>query len=419
MMLDRRRVVITGIGAVTPIGNDVASFWDNAKAGKSGIDFITHYDASSDEVKLAAEIKNLNIDEKLDLKEVRRTDRFTQLALIATDEAINDAKIDFDSLDTKRIGVYYTSGIGGLDTIDKQKDRATEKGYNRISPFFIPSAIINLAAGNIAIKYGIKGPAISHVTACASSTNAIGEAFRAIRDGYLDMVISGGSEGCVIPFGIWGFAVMQALYKGDEPDKSSIPFDINRSGFVMGEGAGTLVLEELEQAKRTGKKIYAEIVGYGSTCDATHITGPDPEGNGAKDCMLLALSDGHVETDQVDYINAHGTSTPLNDKVETLAIKNAFGKHAYQLNVSSTKSMTGHLLGASGAVEAILTTLAVRNDFVPPTINTKELDPLCDLNYTLESGVSKKINYAISNSLGFGGHNATILIKKYISEVEK
>ena len=419
MMLDRRRVVITGIGAVTPIGNDVASFWNNAKAGKSGIDFITHYDASSDEVKLAAEIKNLNIDEKLGLKEVRRTDRFTQLALIATDEAINDAKIDFDSLDTKRIGVYYTSGIGGLDTIDKQKDRATEKGYNRISPFFIQSAIINLAAGNIAIKYGIKGPAISHVTACASSTNAIGEAFRAIRDGYLDMVISGGSEGCVIPFGIWGFAVMQALYKGDEPDKSSIPFDINRSGFVMGEGAGTLVLEELEQAKRTGKKIYAEIVGYGSTCDATHITGPDPEGNGAKDCMLLALSDGHVETDQVDYINAHGTSTPLNDKVETLAIKNAFGKHAYQLNVSSTKSMTGHLLGASGAVEAILTTLAVRNDFVPPTINTKELDPLCDLNYTLESGVSKKINYAISNSLGFGGHNATILIKKYISEVEK
>jgi 3-oxoacyl-[acyl-carrier-protein] synthase II len=418
MMPNRRRVVITGIGAVTPIGNDANNLWENAKSGKSGIDFITHYDASSDEVKLAAEIKNLDIDAKLGLKEVKRTDRFTQLALIATDEAINDAEVDFSNLDTKRIGVYYTSGIGGLDTIDKQKDRATEKGYNRISPFFIPSAIINLAAGNIAIKYGIKGPAISHVTACASSTNAIGEAFRAIRDGYLDMVISGGSESCVIPFGIWGFAVMQALYKGDEPDKSSIPFDINRSGFVMGEGAGTLVLEELEQAKRSGRKIYAEIVGYGSTCDATHITGPDPEGNGAKDCMLLALSDGHVETDQVDYINAHGTSTPLNDKVETLAIKNAFGKHAYQLNISSTKSMTGHLLGASGAVEAILTALAVKNNFVPPTINTKELDPLCDLNYTLGSGVSKKINYAISNSLGFGGHNATILIKKYIPEVE-
>jgi 3-oxoacyl-[acyl-carrier-protein] synthase II len=418
MMPNRRRVVITGIGAVTPIGNDANSLWENAKSGKSGIDFITHYDASSDEVKLAAEIKNLDIDAKLGLKEVKRTDRFTQLALIATDEAINDAEVDFSNLDTKRIGVYYTSGIGGLDTIDKQKDRATEKGYNRISPFFIPSAIINLAAGNIAIKYGIKGPAISHVTACASSTNAIGEAFRAIRDGYLDMVISGGSEGCVIPFGIWGFAVMQALYKGDEPDKSSIPFDINRSGFVMGEGAGTLILEELEQAKKSGRKIYAEIVGYGSTCDATHITGPDPEGNGAKDCMLLALSDGKIETSQVDYINAHGTSTPLNDKVETLAIKNAFGKHAYQLNVSSTKSMTGHLLGASGAVEAILTTMAVKNDFVPPTINTKELDPLCDLNYTLGSGVSKKINYAISNSLGFGGHNATILIKKYIPEVE-
>lgn len=417
-MLGKRRVVITGIGAVTPIGNDAVSSWDSAKSGKSGIAPITHYDASQDEVSLAAEIKGLNIEEKLGLKEVRRTDRFTQLALIATEEAIRDATVNFEELNTKRIGVYYTSGIGGLETIDKQKDRATEKGFNRISPYFIPSAIINLAAGNIAIKYGIKGPAISHVTACASSTNAIGEAFRAIRDGYLDMVISGGSEGCVIPFGIWGFAVMQALYKGNDPSKSSIPFDVNRSGFVMGEGAGTLVLEELEQAKRKNKKIYAEIIGYGSTCDATHITGPDPEGNGAKDCMLLALADGQIEPTQVDYINAHGTSTPLNDKVETLAIKNAFGKHAYELNVSSTKSMTGHLLGASGAVEAILTTLAVKNNFVPPTINTVDLDPLCDLNYTLGKGLNKQIDYAISNSLGFGGHNATILIKKYISEEE-
>lgn len=312
--------------------------------------------------------------------------------------------------------MYYTSGIGGLETINDQKERAMEKGYHRLSPFFIPSAIINLGAGNIAIKYGIKGPAISHVTACASSTNALGEAFRAVRDGYLDLAITGGSEGCVIPFGIFGFSVMQALYRGDEVNKASIPFDMNRGGFVMGEGAGTLIIEELEHAKRRNAKIYAEVIGYAATCDATHITGPDPEGNGAKDAMLFALEDGDVNPNEVDYINAHGTSTPLNDKVETLAIKNAFGPHAYELNVSSTKSMTGHLLGATGAVEAIITTLAVRDDFIPPTINTKDLDPECDLNYTLEKGVSKKVKYAISNSLGFGGHNATVVIKKYQEE---
>jgi len=412
-MFERRRVVITGLGAITPIGNDIASIWANAKAGKTGIAPITHYDASNDIVQLAGEIKDFDFEQRLGIKEIRRTDRFSQLALVATDEAFQEANIDFSEMDTLRVGVYYTSGIGGLETLDNQKARAMEKGYNRMSPFFIPSAIINIAAGNIAIKYGIKGPAISHVTACASSTNAIGEAFRAIRDGYLDMAISGGSEGSVIPFGIWGFAVMQALYRGNDVDNSSIPFDVNRSGFVMGEGAGTLILEEYEHAKKRNAHIHAEIVGYGSTCDATHITGPDPEGNGAMNCMLIALKDGLVNPDDVDYINAHGTSTSLNDKVETLAIKKAFKQHAYQLSVSSTKSMTGHLLGGSGAVEAILTTLAVENDFVPPTINTKELDPLCDLDYTLSKGKSKTINYAISNSLGFGGHNATIVIKKF------
>jgi len=413
MIFDRRRVVITGLGALTPVGNSISETWKAIKNGKNGIAPITHYDASNDEVKLAAELKNLRLEDKLDSKEIRRTDRFTQLALYATDEAIKDSMLDFSSIDVKRTGVYYTSGIGGLETINDQKERAMEKGYHRMSPFFIPSAIINLVAGNIAIKYGIKGPAISHVTACASSTNALGEAFRAIRDGYLDLVITGGSESCVIPFSIFGFNVMQALYRGEDVLKASIPFDKDRSGFVMGEGAGTLIIEELEHAKKRNAHIYAEIVGYAATCDATHITGPDPEGNGARDAMLFALKDGLVNPSEVDYINAHGTSTPLNDQVENLAIKKAFGKHAYELNVSSTKSMTGHLLGATGAVEAIITTLAVKDDFVPPTINTLNLDPECDLDYTLVKGVSKKVNYAISNSLGFGGHNATIVIKKY------
>ncbi|MBI9009696.1 MAG: beta-ketoacyl-ACP synthase II [Tenericutes bacterium] len=412
----KRRVVITGLGAISPIGNDVPSMWSNAMAGVNGIDRITRYDASQDPVKFAGEIKNYNFEEKFDKKELKRMDRFIQLALLATEEAVNDSGIDFTDKDTSRCGVYYSSGIGGLETIATQEDRAQEKGYHRLSPFFIPSSIINLSAGNIAIKYGIHGSVISHVTACASSTNGIGEAFRAIRDDYLDLVIAGGSEACVIPLGIWGFAVMQALNKGDDKDYASIPFDENRSGFVFGEGAGTLILEEYEQAKARGAKIYAEVVGYGSTCDASHITGPDPVGAGARDCMLMAVKDAAIKPEDIDYINAHGTSTPLNDKTETMAIKAAFKEHAYKLNVSSTKSMTGHLLGATGAVEAIFIALATRDDFVPPTINTKTLDPLCDLNYTLGSGIKRKVNYAISNTLGFGGHNATIAIKKYVEE---
>ncbi len=414
----KRRVVVTGIGAITPIGNDVLTMWENAKKGVNGITPITHYDATNDEVTLAAEIKDYDFEARFGRKEMKRMDRFTQLALIATDEAVEKSGLDFSQEDSLRVGVYYTSGIGGLETISEQKDRATEKGYNRLSPYFIPSAIINLAAGNIAIKYGIHGPALSHVTACASATNTIGEAFRAIRDGYLDLVISGGSEGCVIPFGIWGFAVMQALSKEKDPNRGSIPFDVNRSGFVMGEGAGTLILEEYERAIKRNAPIYAEIVGYGTTCDATHITGPDPEGNGAKNCMLIAVNDAGILTDDVDYINAHGTSTPLNDKTETLAIKKAFGDHAYKLNVSSTKSMTGHLLGASGAVEALMTLLACRDNFIPPTINTKELDPLCDLEYTIGKGVEKNVKYGISNSLGFGGHNATVVFKKYEEDLK-
>ena len=412
----KRRVVITGLGAITPIGNDVETVWKNAKAGVNGIDYITKYDASEDYVKLAGEIKNYNFEEFFEKKELKRMDRFIQLALIAADEAVKDSGIEFKDKDTSRYGVYFSSGIGGLETITTQEDRAKEKGYKRLSPFFIPSSIINLSAGNIAIKYGIHGSVISHVTACATSTTGVGEGFRAIRDGYLDLIIAGGSEACVIPMGIWGFAVMQALNKSDDRNYASIPFDKNRSGFVLGEGAGALILEEYEHAKARGAKIYAEVVGYGSTCDATHITGPDPLGKGAQNCMLMAIEDASIKPEDVDYINAHGTSTPLNDKIETFAIKAAFKEHAYKLNVSSTKSMTGHLLGASGAVEAIFSVLATRDDFVPPTINTKTLDPLCDLNYTLKKGVQRKVNYAISNSLGFGGHNATIAIKKYTEE---
>jgi 3-oxoacyl-[acyl-carrier-protein] synthase II len=340
-------------------------------------------------------------------------DRFVQLAMIATKEAIQDSRIEFDQTDRDRVGVYYASGIGGLKTIADEEDKGKEKGYDRLSPFFIPGAIINIAAGQIAIEYGLRGMATSSVTACASATNAIGDAFRAIRDGYLDVIVTGGAEGSLIPLGLGGFNVMQALNKSNDPTYASIPFDKNRSGFVMGEGAGTLLLEEYEHAVARGATIYAEIAGYGATCDAYHITGPDPEAMGATKCMAMAVADAGLRMEDVDYINAHGTSTPLNDKTETMAIHQAFGEHAKDLHVSSTKSMTGHLLGASGAVEGIFALLATREDFVPPTINTKELDPAeCDLKYTLTHGITKEVRVAISNSLGFGGHNATILFKK-------
>lgn len=414
--MSRRRVVVTGIGAISPIGNNASIMWENAKNGVNGIGYITRYDASNDVVQLAAEIKDFDMSDYLSHKEIKRLDRFTQLALVSTEEAIRDSKLDLTRENTDRVGIYFTSGIGGLETISLQKDRATQNGYQRISPFFIPSSIINLAAGNIAIKHNIHGPSIAHVTACASGTNAIGEAFRAIRDGYLDVVVSGGSEATVIPLGIWGFSVMQALNKGTNPNRASIPFDQERSGFVLGEGSATLILEDYEHAIKRGASIYAEMIGYGTTSDANHITSPDPLGKGASKCMIQAIRDGGLNPMDVDYINAHGTSTPLNDITETIAIKDAFKDHAYHLNVSSTKSMTGHLLGASGAVEAIMALLAVKEDFIPPTINTKVLEEGCDLNYTLGKGVKKLVNVAISNSLGFGGHNATIVFKKFKEE---
>jgi 3-oxoacyl-[acyl-carrier-protein] synthase II len=409
----KRRVVVTGLGAITPIGNTWRETWEAAKNGKCGIDFIQNHDMQDLNVKIGGEIKNFDFEDALGKKFVKRMDRFVQLALISAREAVLDSKIDFNLVNRDRVGVYYASGIGGLETIAKEEDKVNKKGYHRISPFFIPGAIVNIAAGQIAIEFGLHGMSTSTVTACASSTNSIGDAFRAIRDGYLEVVIAGGSEASLIPLGIGGFDVMQALNRSNDPSYASIPFDKNRSGFVMGEGSATLILEEYEHAKKRGATIYAEIAGYGATTDAYHVTGPDPEGRGATKCMLMAIKDASLHIEDVEYINAHGTSTPLNDKIETLAIKNAFGEHAYKLNISSTKSMTGHLLGASGAVEAIFTLLSVKEDFVPPTINTKELDPNeCDLNYTLENGIKKEVRVALSNSLGFGGHNATILFKK-------
>ncbi|QMS85438.1 beta-ketoacyl-ACP synthase II [Candidatus Xianfuyuplasma coldseepsis] len=410
----KRRVVVTGMGAITPLGNDWRTTWENAKQGTNGIDFITGFDISTNDIKIGGEIKNFDFDAVLGRKFTKRMDKFVQLAMVSTKEAVADSELDFEQENRDRCGVYFASGIGGLATIASEEDKAQNRGYDRISPFFIPGSIINIAAGQIAIDYGLHGMATSSVTACASATNGIGDAFRAIRDGYLDIIVAGGSEASMIPLGLGGFNVMQALNRSNDPSYASIPFDKNREGFVMGEGSATLILEEYEHAIARGAHIYAEIVGYGSTCDAYHITGPDPEADGARKCMELAISDAGLDMEDVDYINAHGTSTPLNDRTETKAIKKAFGDHAYQLHVSSTKSMTGHLLGASGAVEAIFTAMATKDDFVPPTINSKEIDKEeCDLNYTLGYGITKEVDVAISNSLGFGGHNATIVFKKY------
>jgi 3-oxoacyl-[acyl-carrier-protein] synthase II len=409
----RRRVVVTGLGAISPIGNNVADMWNSAKKGVNGIDFVKRFDTTNLDVKIAGEIKDFDFEGFFGKKQLKRTDRFVQLALIVAKEAVLDSGLDFEKEDTDVIGVYFGSGIGGLETIANQEDKAQARGYNRISPYFIPSAIINIASGNIAIEYGIHGMATSTVTACASAANSIGDAFRAIRDGYLEVVITGGAEASVIPLGIGGFNVMMALNKSNDPEYASIPFDKNRSGFVMGEGAGTIILEEYEHAVKRGAKIYGEMIGYGATCDAYHITGPDPLATGARKCMEMAISDAGIKFEDVDYINAHGTSTPLNDKTETLAIKKAFGKHVDNISISSTKSMTGHLLGASGAIEAIFCIMAINDSFVPPTINYQTFDPDCDLDYTINVGKEKNIEVAISNSLGFGGHNATIAFRKY------
>ena len=407
-----RRVVITGMGTVNPIGNNVEETWNNAVKGVCGIAPITQFDTTDFKVKLAGEVKNLDVDAILGKKESKRMDRYTQLAMIAAKEAVEMSGLDFDKEDTSRCGVLVSSGIGGLTTIQDEHQKAVDKGYAKMSPFFIPMAISNMAAGQIAIAYGLHGMCTCVVTACASSNNAIGDAFRHIRDGYAEVMVCGGSESCVNELGIGGFSSLKALNTTEDPNRASIPFVKERNGFVLGEGAGILILEEYEHAVSRGAVIYGEVAGYGATCDAHHITAPDPEGTQGAACLKLAVKDAGMELEDIDYINAHGTSTHLNDSGETKAIKMAFGDHAKNLKVSSTKSMTGHLLGGAGAVEAIFTTLAVQNDFVPPTINYKVFDEECDLDIVPNEGRKTEVRAAISNALGFGGHNASILIKK-------
>ena len=409
----KRRVVLTGMGALTPLGNTAEAGWEAARAGKCGIGPITHYDTTGQKVTLAGEVRDFTPQDYIDKREVRKMDRFTQFAMATAAMAVEDSGLDFASEDASRCGVLISTGIGGIETIETDVIRAHEKGYDRISPFFIPMVISNMAAGQVAIRYGLQGMCSCVVTACASGTNAVGDAFRHIRDGYGDIMLAGGTEATITPMCIGGFTSMKALCTASDPARASIPFDAERSGFVMGEGAGILVLEELEHARARGAKIYAEVVGYGANCDAHHITAPAPDGAGAAACMKLALADAGVAPEEVGYLNAHGTSTPMNDRCETAAVKTAFGEHAKELLMSSTKSMTGHLLGASGAIEAIFTALAVRDGFAPPTINYRQPDPDCDLDIVPNEGRAADIRYAMSNSLGFGGHNASLLLKRW------
>ncbi len=408
----KRRVVITGMGAVTPIGNNVNDMWAAAKEGRCGIDLIKSYDTSNMKVKIAGELKDFNCDDIIDKKEQRRMDKYSIYAIVAADEAFKNSGLDMEKTDPKRCGVIVSSGIGGIRTIQNEQIKAMEKGYDRVSPFFIPMAISNMGAGLVAIRFGFKGMCNSVVTACAGGTNAIGDGFRSIRDGYHEVMLCGGAESSISELGMGGFTSMKALCENEDPANGSTPFDARRSGFVMGEGAGIVILEEYEHAKARGAHIIAEVVGYGANCDAYHMTAPTPDGSGGAQCMMDAISDAGISPDKIDYINAHGTSTPLNDKGETMAVKMALGDHAKNVMISSTKSMTGHLLGAAGAVEAIISAKAIEDSFVPATINYKEADPECDLDIVPNVGRAVEVNYAMSNSLGFGGHNATILLKK-------
>ncbi len=414
--MELKRVVVTGIGALTPLGNSVPEFWKNLVDGVSGADIITHFDASKFKTQFACEVKNFQIENYLDKKEARKLDPFVHYALASTDEAVKDANIDFDSIDRDRAGVIWGSGIGGLRTfIDEVTGFNSGDGTPRFNPFFIPKMIIDIAPGHISIKYGLRGPNFATVSACASSTNAIIDAFNYIRLGMADMIIAGGSEASVNEAAVGGFNAMHALStRNDSPKTASRPFDLDREGFVLGEGAATLILEEYEHAKRRGAKIYAELAGGGLSADANHITAPHPEGLGAKNVMKNAMRDAGMVPEDLDYINVHGTSTPLGDISETKAIISCFGDHAFNLNISSTKSMTGHLLGAAGALEAIASILAVKNDIIPPTINHFTDDPQFDprLNLTFNKAQKRVVRAALSNTFGFGGHNASVIFKK-------
>lgn len=407
----QRRVVITGLGAVTPLGLNVEEFWANVIAGKSGVGLITRFDTTDFNVKIAAEVKGFDPENYLDKKEARRTDRFVQFALAAAKMAVDDASLTIDESNCEDVGVYIGSGVGGISTVEEQARTLFEKGPSRVSPFMVPMMISDMAAGQVSIMLGAKGPNEATVTACASSAHAIGNAFNAIRYGRAEVMITGGSEAAITPLSIAGFQSARTLStRNDEPEKASRPFDLNRDGFVMGEGAGILILEELEHAKRRGAKIYAELVGFGSTGDAYHITSPAPEGEGAKRAIIRALKDAGLQPDEVQYVNAHGTSTYYNDLYETKAIKAVFGD---RIAVSSTKSMTGHLLGAAGAIEAIITALTLEHQIIPPTINYETPDPECDLDYVPNRARESKIDAAITNSFGFGGHNAVLVLRRY------
>lgn len=408
-----KRVVITGMGVVSPIGNNVEEVWTSVTNNVCGIDRITHFDPSEFRAKLAGEVKNLDMEQYFTKRDLKFNDRFTQFARIAAKQAYEDSGLNEVDFDHDRFGVILGSGIGGISTIEGASQTIESRGPSRISPYFIPMSLINLAAGSVAIDMGAHGNVSSVVTACAASTNAIGEGFHRIRDGYEDIVAVGGSEAAITPVAIAGFASMRALHEGEDKNRASIPFDADRKGFVMGEGGGVLILEELEHALARHAKIYGEVVGYGSTCDANHITAPLADGTSAARAMTMAIKDASLTTKDIDYINAHGTSTPLNDSSETLAVKVAFKEDAYKPYISSTKSMSGHLLGASGALEAIISTLAVKEGFVPATINYEKNDPACDLNLVVKEGKKADIQVAMSNSLGFGGHNASIIIKKW------
>ncbi len=408
-----KRVVITGLGTISPIGKNVNETWEGIKSKKCGVEKITQFNTDNFKTKLACEVKNYNPEDYFDLKQARRLDKCSQFAIIAAREALQDSKITKENTDYNNIGTYIGSGIGGLNTIQEQCLVNFEKGNNRVSPMFLPMALSNMPAGNVTIDLGLKGESLSTVSACASSTNSIGEAYRAIKDGYEEVILAGGTESAICEIGVASFENMKALCSSDDKNRASIPFDKERKGFVMGEGAAVVVLEELEHAKKRNAKIYAEVIGYGATSDAYHVTSPSPDGEGAARAMTRALKDAKIKPEDVDYINAHGTATHLNDMYETMAIKTAFGEYSKIVAISSTKGNVGHLLGAAGAIEAIFCCKAIEDSFVPPTINYKVKDEDCDLDIVPNEPRMKNIDIAMSNSLGFGGHNASIILKKF------
>lgn len=409
----KRRVVVTGMGAITPIGNTVEEFWNAIKEERNGIGPITKFDTTDYKVKIAAEVKDFVAKDRMDFKAAKRMDTFSQYAVVAAKEAFEQSGLDMEKEDPYRVGVIIGSGIGGMTCFENEHGKLMEKGPTRVSPMFIPMMISNMAAGNVAIALGLKGKCTNVVTACATGSHCIGDAFRAIQYGDAEVILTGGTEGAICPLGVAGFTTLTALNETEDVNRASIPFDKDRNGFVMGEGAGVLVLEELEHAKKRGAHILAEVVGYGATCDAFHITSPAEDGSGAATAMKFAMQDAGIDPTEVTYINAHGTSTHHNDLFETRAIKMAFGEHAKSLYINSTKSMIGHLLGAAGGVEAIVCVKSLQEGYIHPTVNSKEADEECDLNYVFGAPVKKDFKYAISNSLGFGGHNASLLLAKY------